>query len=227
MADAKKSVVERLIEVQSLLKAPKGQYNSFGKYKYRSCEDILEAVKPLLAERGLLLFIEDEIERIGDTSGADSLRWYVKATATVTDGKDTVTTTAYAREDKDKKGMDGSQVTGASSSYARKYALNALFLIDDTKDADATNTHGKERAAQKPQKPVDTTLNEEEMANLRQSFVNYRDSLGLDGHAALAKLLGDTGIEEFGENMGRKAYVAAVTAMNKAVAESAGATVIE
>lgn len=255
MADAKKSVVERLIEVQSLLKAPKGQYNSFGKYKYRSCEDILEAVKPLLAERGLLLFIEDEIERIGDTSGADSLRWYVKATATVTDGKDTVTTTAYAREDKDKKGMDGSQVTGASSSYARKYALNALFLIDDTKDADATNMHGKEQASpQQPQRPQNPpfkastppkaqsapdgspeapqtqdgpVLTPDEMDTLRQCFVNYRDALGLDGHAALARLLDETGIESFGENMSRKAYAAAVTAMNKAVAESAGATVIE
>ena len=230
MAEAKKTVVERLIEVQSLLKAPKGQYNSFGKYKYRSCEDILEAVKPLLAERGLLLFIEDQIERIGDTSGTDSLRWYVKATATVTDGTDSVSTTAYAREDKDKKGMDGSQVTGASSSYARKYALNALFLIDDTKDADATNTHGKEQSqkpSQRAKKPVDTTLSDEEMATLRQTFVNYRNALGLDGNAALAGLLGETGIKDFGENMGKEAYVRAISAMNKAVAESAGATVVE
>ena len=230
MAEAKKSVVERLIEVQALLKAPKGQYNSFGKYKYRSCEDILEAVKPLLAERGLLLFIEDQIERIGDTSGTDSLRWYVKATATVTDGTDSVSTTAYAREDKDKKGMDGSQVTGASSSYARKYALNALFLIDDTKDADATNTHGTEQAqkpSQRPKKPVDTTLSDEEMTTLRQTFVNYRNALGLDGNAALSGLLAETGIKDFGENMGRDAYVRAITAMNKAIAESAGATVVE
>ena len=230
MAEAKKSLVERLIEVQALLKAPKGQYNSFGKYKYRSCEDILEAVKPLLAERGLLLFIEDQIERIGDTSGTDSLRWYVKATATVTDGTDSVSTTAYAREDESKKGMDGSQVTGASSSYARKYALNALFLIDDTKDADATNTHGKEQAqkpSQRPKKPVDTTLSDEEMATLRQTFVNYRNALGLDGNAALAGLLAETGIKDFGENMGRDAYVRAITAMNKAIAESAGATAVE
>lgn len=230
MAEAKKSVVERLIEVQALLKAPKGQYNSFGKYKYRSCEDILEAVKPLLAERGLLLFIEDQIERIGDTSGTDSLRWYVKATATVTDGTDSVSTTAYAREDESKKGMDGSQVTGASSSYARKYALNALFLIDDTKDADATNTHGKEQTqkpSQRPKKPVDTTLSDEEMATLRQTFVNYRNALGLDGNAALSGLLAETGIKDFGENMGREAYVRAITAMNKAIAESAGATVVE
>lgn len=230
MAEAKKSVVERLIEVQALLKAPKGQYNSFGKYKYRSCEDILEAVKPLLAERGLLLFIEDQIERIGDTSGTDSLRWYVKATATVTDGTDSVSTTAYAREDESKKGMDGSQVTGASSSYARKYALNALFLIDDTKDADATNTHGKEQTqkpSQRPKKPVDTTLSDEEMATLRQTFVNYRNALGLDGNAALSGLLAETGIKDFGENMGREAYVRAITAMNKAIAESAGATAVE
>lgn len=254
MADAKKSVVERLIEVQSLLKAPKGQYNSFGKYKYRSCEDILEAVKPLLAERGLLLFIEDEIERIGDTSGADSLRWYVKATATVTDGKDTVTTTAYAREDKDKKGMDGSQVTGASSSYARKYALNALFLIDDTKDADATNTHGKEQATaqqpQRPQKPrkpqpkastppkpetggtqaksaADGAITEDEMTALRESFVNYRDALGMSGDDALRKLLNDTGLEHFGHEMSQREFQTAQLAMGKAIAQSAGAKVVD
>lgn len=254
MAEAKKTLAERLIEVQALLKAPKGQYNSFGKYKYRSCEDILEAVKPLLAERGLLLFIEDQIERIGDTSGTDSLRWYVKATATVTDGTDSVSTTAYAREDESKKGMDGSQVTGASSSYARKYALNALFLIDDTKDADATNTHGAQQASQptqkaqkppykastppkpqsapdghpeKPQTQDGPVLTPQEMDSLRQSFVNYRDALGLDGHSALAKLLEDTGIEQFGENMTQQEFTKAQVEMGKAIARASGAKVIE
>lgn len=127
--ETKKTLTESLCEVQGALKAPKGQYNSFGKYAYRSCEDIVEAVKPLLTARGLLLTITDDIVLIG-------ARFYVRATATVTDGKDTVSNTAFAREPDDKKGMDPSQVTGMSSSYARKYALNGLFCIDDTKDTD-------------------------------------------------------------------------------------------
>ena len=130
--------MKELINIISELKAPKGQYNSFGKYKYRSCEDILEAVKPLLAKYSCLLTITDDIVLIGN-------RYYVKATATVANLEGVcVSASALAREEDTKKGMDGSQVTGASSSYARKYALNGLFCIDDTKDADATNKHGKE-----------------------------------------------------------------------------------
>ena len=121
--------IEKIVAIQSELKAPKGQYNSFGKYNYRSCEDILEGVKPLLAKHGLVLTIQDGIELIGD-------RYYVKATATITDGKESISTSTYARESLDKKGMDASQVTCATSSYARKYALNGLLCIDDTKDAD-------------------------------------------------------------------------------------------
>lgn len=121
--------MKALIEIQKELKAPKGQYNSFGKYKYRSAEDILEAVKPLLHKNGSQLTLSDEIVLIGD-------RYYVKALAALTDGTDHIEVCAYAREDLDKKGMDGSQITGTASSYARKYALNGLFLIDDTKDAD-------------------------------------------------------------------------------------------
>lgn len=136
--------MKRLIEIQKKLKAPKNQYNSFGKYKYRSCEDILEGVKPLLAEVGLALVLSDEICLIGD-------RYYVKATAQLFDEENRVVfgASAYAREEETKKGMDGSQVTGAASSYARKYALNGLFAIDDTKDADATNTHDKEPKKEK------------------------------------------------------------------------------
>lgn len=127
--------MKELVEIQSRLKAPKSNYNSFGKYKYRSCEDILSAVKPLLHEYNCHLTISDEIVELAG-------RVYVKATATLEthDKSSRVTTSAYAREDDSKKGMDGSQVTGASSSYARKYALNGLFAIDDTKDADALNT---------------------------------------------------------------------------------------
>ena len=122
-------MIEKLIKIQSELKAPKNQNNTFGKYKYRSCEDILEAVKPLLSREGLLLTLTDTIEQVGN-------RFYVKATVKLTDGAETVENTAYAREEETKKGMDGPQVTGTSSSYARKYALNGLFCIDDTKDAD-------------------------------------------------------------------------------------------
>lgn len=129
------NVFEKLAAVQSALKAPKSQYNAFGKYNYRNCEDIIEAAKPLLKANGLLLTLTDEIVNISD-------RFYVKATATVTDFADekSISVTAYAREEQEKKGMDGSQVTGASSSYARKYALNGIFAIDDTKDSDTTNT---------------------------------------------------------------------------------------
>ena len=128
--------IEKIVAIQSELKAPKGQYNSFGKYNYRSCEDILEGVKPLLAKHGLVLTIQDDIELIGD-------RYYVKAITTITDGKESISTSAYARESLDKKGMDASQVTGATSSYARKYALNGLLAIDDTKDSDSMDNSKK------------------------------------------------------------------------------------
>ena len=134
-------VVARLAKVQQELKAPKGQYNSYGKYKYRSCEDILEAVKPLLKKQGLTLIIYDEIHET-------ACGWvYVKAVAAVrpVDGSEgEVSVSAYARES-DRKGMDSAQATGSSSSYARKYALNGLFLIDDARDPDVTNTHGKKK----------------------------------------------------------------------------------
>lgn len=130
----KPSIYEALRFVQLELKAPKGQRNSFGNYDYRSAEDILEAVKPVLAANGLTLVITDAIELIGE-------RYYVKATAVVTnENGDYVDAVAYAREAEDKKGMDSAQVTGATSSYARKYALNGLFAIDDSKDAD-TDEH--------------------------------------------------------------------------------------
>ena len=133
------NVYEKLMAVQTKLRAPKGQYNSFGRYSYRSCEDILEALKPLLAEVGAIVNISDEVKLIGD-------RFYVEATAMFLDCEtgDSVVARASAREDETKKGMDLAQVTGSVSSYARKYALNGLFAIDDNKDSDATNTHGKD-----------------------------------------------------------------------------------
>jgi len=133
----------KLAEIQAKVKAPKGQFNSFGKYNYRSAEDILEAVKQVVNPMGYSITISDTIINVGD-------RYYIKATATLTNGKETYTTDGYAREEESKKGMDGSQVTGACSSYSRKYALNGLFALDDTKDSDATNTHGKEEAKQVP-----------------------------------------------------------------------------
>lgn len=125
------NIYEKLSNIQSELKAPKGQYNSFGKYKYRSCEDILEAVKPICAKHKATLVVSDELKYIGE-------RYYIEATAELIDIEDgsRVQNTAYAREEETKKGMDGSQITGTASSYARKYALNGLFCIDDTKDAD-------------------------------------------------------------------------------------------
>ncbi len=135
--------MEELIKIQSELKAPKGQFNSFGKYKYRSAEDILEAVKPLLEKNDCTLTLSDELELIGE-------RYYVKATATLKNGTCAETVTAYAREEAEKRGMDGSQITGTASSYARKYALNGLFCIDDTKDADTDEYTAKTKAAEKP-----------------------------------------------------------------------------
>lgn len=142
---AAKTLQQKLIEIQSELKAPKSQFNKFGGYNYRNCEDILEAVKPLCAKHEIVPLLSDEIVMIGD-------RFYIKATAKVTDGKDEIATTAFARESKDKKGMDESQITGSASSYARKYALNGLFCIDDTKDADfMDNSKSNNQQQPKPQ----------------------------------------------------------------------------
>lgn len=129
-----------LQSIQQSLVAPKGQYNSFGKYSYRSAEDILEALKPILKEHDAVLILQDGIVQIGD-------RYYVEATATLYAVGETIGTTAYAREDDSKKGMDGSQVTGAASSYARKYALNGLFMIDDNKDPDTDEYHNQNSQA--------------------------------------------------------------------------------
>lgn len=134
------NIYEKLLKAQVELKAPKGQYNSFGKYKYRSCEDILEALKHVLDKLKLTLFIKDDVIEV-------NTRNYVKATIILVNTEkpdEIIETSALAREEETKKGMDGSQITGASSSYARKYALNGMFMIDDTKDSDSTNTHGKD-----------------------------------------------------------------------------------
>lgn len=140
----KKESGAELVRIQTAIKAPKNQYNKFGGYNYRSCEDIMEAVKPLLLETGCTLVVSDEVVLVGE-------RYYVKATATLTaPGGEQWCNTAYAREAADKKGMDAAQVTGAASSYARKYALSGLLCLDDNKDADVTNTNAEPPKQPKP-----------------------------------------------------------------------------
>lgn len=141
-------LAKKLVAIQSKLKAPKSQYNSFGKYKYRSCEGILEALKPLLAEQGCYITIEDSPIMVGD--------WhYIQAQASLSDGYNTIIAMAYARESETKSGMDSSQITGTASSYARKYALNGLFAIDDTKDADTMDNRPKVEAAPTESNPAE------------------------------------------------------------------------
>ncbi|MFT9495853.1 ERF family protein [Anaerosolibacter sp.] len=157
------NIYEKLMNVQTKLKAPKSQRNNFGNYNYRSCEDILEALKPIMAEQKVALIINDEPLLIGE-------RHYIKATARLIDIEkgEHIEVSALAREEDTKKGMDSSQITGSTSSYARKYALNGLFCIDDTKDSDATNDHGKgnqneaqnKRHSQKNNDVVDQSIDE-------------------------------------------------------------------
>ena len=150
--------MKELISIQSELKAPKSQYNKFGGYKYRKAEDILEAVKPLLAKQKCTLIITDDVVLIGN-------RIYVKATATIKNEKgECETTTGWAREEETKKGMDGSQITGASSSYARKYALNGLFAIDDNADSDTTND-GQHQTAQQQTQATQQTASQQFNSN--------------------------------------------------------------
>lgn len=148
------NINEKLLKIQTELKAPKGQKNKFGNYMYRSCEDILEAVKPLLKENKVTLQLTDEIVFLGD-------RYYIKATAVLKDTEEEskIENSAYARESETKKGMDDSQITGTASSYARKYALNGLFCIDDTKDAD-TNEYKNQQKDTKITKTMEKALRE-------------------------------------------------------------------
>lgn len=169
MAEKEVGLLKKLASVQSALKVPKDMYNSFGKYKYRSAEGILEALKPLLKKNGLALKLSDEVVQIGN-------RFYVMATATVTDVETGLSTdvTAYAREDESKKGMDGSQISGTASSYARKYALNGLFLIDDSKDAD-TDEYRKQQDAAPAPKPRKVTKEESRLVTLRKKWKALND----------------------------------------------------
>lgn len=177
-------IQQKLLNVQLKLKAPKSNYNSFSKYNYRSCEDILEAVKPILSEEKLLLMLSDEIVQIGD-------RNYVKATATLLEAEkdgQVLQVVAYAREDENKKGMDSAQLTGATSSYARKYALNGLFLIDDTKDMDTDEFQKQKR------KPVNNPLQA-----IYKEVIDGLDKVGKSKQDFMEMLGEDYGVEKFSE----------------------------
>ena len=198
------SIHKKLLNIQTKLKVPKGQRNNFGNYNYRNCEEIMEAVKPLMAEENCTLFLFDEIQVVEN-------RFYVKATANFIDVEtgQSIITTASAREEESKKGMDGSQVTGASSSYARKYALNGLFCIDDTKDSDTTND-GKGGEEKKSDTKPATTKEEttpvsnedaEKLENGKKAIDELAKKLvesGID-----KKIIGDTVKENF-ESKGKK-----------------------
>ena len=181
------SIYEKLSKIQMELKAPKNQYNSFGGYKYRSCEDILEAVKPLLEKNKCVLTISDELVQIGE-------RYYIKALAelrNIEKENDYIINTAYAREEENKKGMDGSQITGASSSYARKYALNGLFLIDDVKDSDTTNTGEQEpKKASKKQTDYIKTLGIDLVAMCEYYGINDVTELTMEQASEIIKKKG-------------------------------------
>ena len=191
--------MKELIEIQKELKAPKGQYNSFGKYKYRSAEDILEAVKPLLHKNGCQLTLSDEIVLIGD-------RFYVKATARLSNGMENEFTSAYAREDLDKKGMDGSQITGTASSYARKYALNGLFCIDDTKDADTDEYANQQKG--KTETKTERKASPVQMKRLKEfygdKFDEYLAKNDLKSEDEITMTLADTTITKITEYERRK-----------------------
>lgn len=181
------NIYMKLVNIQSALKAPKSQFNSFGKYNYRSCEDILEGLKPILKDEKALVILDDNIVQIGN-------RFYVEATATLIDAEtgEKVSTKALAREDETKKGMDLAQVTGSVSSYARKYALNGLFCIDDTKDSDATNKHGNE---QKKKEVNESELNT--LYSLGESIEKDKNRVDSEVYKKFGKLAVDLTKQEY------------------------------
>lgn len=183
------SIYTTLTEIQNELKAPKNQYNSFGKYKYRSCEDILEALKPLLLKHKATLIINDEIQEVGT-------RIYVKAICTFVVGDEKIQTTAFAREEESKKGMDGSQVTGASSSYARKYALNGLFLIDDTKDADTDEFKEQSKSKQENKSKQELT---KEQINILYSAASENGFTQTDIQSVISKSFNKRSVTELSQ----------------------------
>lgn len=194
------NIYEKINKIQVELKAPKSQRNNFGNYNFRNCEDILEALKPLLLREKIIIQLSDELVQTGD-------RFYIKATATLIDVEsgEKHSTTAFAREELSKKGMDGSQITGASSSYARKYALNGLLAIDDTKDSDATNTHNNnEPKNQKKQVSAEEKRKNGEDIIVRNT-TKYNEMINSFFEIHKAKTLSDLSNEEV-SNLARKIY---------------------
>ena len=181
---------EKLMLIQNELKCPKDQFNGFGKYHYRSTESILEAVKPLALKYKSIVTVTDELQQIGD-------RYYILAIATIRDveSEKSMQATAYAREPETKKGMDSSQITGSTSSYARKYALNGLFAIDDTKDSDATNTHGKQATEPVQGKRLDQTSNKDLITEKQRKLLFARSKEKQLSEEAVKLLLGNYGYE--------------------------------
>lgn len=208
--------MKELIEIQRELKAPKGNYNSFGKYKYRSAEDILESVKPLCHKNGCLLTLSDSVELIGE-------RFYIKATAKITNGTDSVEVTAYAREEETKKGMDGSQITGTASSYARKYALNGLFCIDDTKDADTDEFHkqteeSKRKVKESPKKSAEELSEMKPDDMITAGGADYLLNLAIETKANIDELFKYYGVKEFNQ-LTKKQYEHCMNILEKRAKE--------
>ena len=186
------NIYDKLILIQQELKCNKGQYNSFGKYKYRSCEDILESVKPLLQKHNLVILLGDDIVYVGE-------RYYIKATAVITDTKgNSISNTAFAREELEKKGMDGSQITGTASSYARKYALNGLLAIDDTKDADTDEFKNQTTEEEKATKEQIDYI-KEQLATYDMEEAEVKDFLKKCGKKKLSDLSKKEAAELIGE----------------------------
>ena len=207
------NIYEKLNKVQTRLVAPKGQYNSFGKYSYRSCEDILESVKPLLAELGLALLLNDSVEQVGGW-------FYIKCTATLINiekPEEQASASAFAREPESRKGMDAAQVTGSTSSYARKYALAALLAIDDNKDSDYTNRG--ETSQSEPQRAKQAPANSS--AGLQEQIKGLQIYLGTalgkdEGFAAYKAVLNQLGLKSSSELTEEMMPKAMATAKNLA-----------
>lgn len=189
------TVYKKLIEVQKELKAPKNQRNTFGNYNYRSCEDILEALKPVLSEHGATVFISDK------PVVKENLWSYIEATATFVDTESggSVSVTAYARESETKKGMDVSQITGSASSYARKYALNGLFLIDDTKDADTDEQHNQTTGAKQK------TFSKDDVTALRLDLVKVATATKKDVNSLETWVAQQIGLNNF-DSINKSSY---------------------
>lgn len=208
--------MKKLVTLQSRLKAPKGQYNSFGKYAYRSCEDIVEASKPIMAELGLILLLNDEVVEIQD-------RIYIKATATIIDSEtgDRVSVNALAREPKELKGMTEAQITGSASSYARKYALNGLLAIDDTKDSDTEEAQKQANKGQKNAQSGKTADNKkkEESKKEKNNFITSEEKAEIEHLINISGtdetiLLGYYKIDSLDE-MDREIYISAKKNLQK------------